>query len=113
MSAKRRLAAAPANETTWTLPEPEGGDTYGLLGDAYLAMETALAKRVLADDMKSGQRSPAHGYETLGQTSRESLWQRAREEAGLPRDAKFKHDLLRAALDAAALGRARPEPEVK
>lgn len=72
---------------------------WGTRFGAYLAMETALAKRILADrqaaltdpDEWPGASST---WDDLGQTSHELFWQYARNEAGLPADAPFKNDVL-------------------
>jgi hypothetical protein len=65
---------------------------------AYLAMEAALAKRILADwnaqrehprDWPCGQT-----WDQLGQTSHETFWSAARKEAGLPTESAFKNDVI-------------------
>jgi hypothetical protein len=78
------------------LNDPETAE-YPVLVRAYLAIETALAKRILGDQQReqraAGER-PRDDWEHLGQTSHEWLWSRAREEAGLPVEASFKNDVI-------------------
>ena len=71
---------------------------WGALLGAYLALETALAKRILAD-LNAARTDPndwpaGQSWGDLVQTSHEWLWQRAREEAGLPAEPSFKNDVL-------------------
>lgn len=79
------------------LNDPET-EEYPVIVRAYLAMETALAKRILADwnrDRVATREWPAgQEWDGLGQTSHETLWSAARKEAGLPPESAFKNKVI-------------------
>jgi len=82
------------------LNDPETAE-YPVLVRAYLAVETALAKRILADRNRANRERgeprnwPAQQeWDELGQTSHETFWSAARKEAGLPTEGAFKNEVI-------------------
>jgi len=110
-----QAGSAPAEPSVGLgLHDPETAE-YPVLVRAYLAVETALAKRILADRNRVNRERgeprnwPAQQeWDELGQTSHETFWSAARKEAGLPTEGAFKNEVI---LGAGSAG--SPEPSDK
>jgi len=82
-------------------PQDLENSEYPAVVRAYLAIETALAKRILLDRRRANAfaNTPNNWprdqeWDDLGQTSHEALWSAARKEAGLPTESAFKNETI-------------------